>query len=89
MNRATITPTDNGPYLVQGNVTLTDANGIDYEVDHSIALCRCGLSATKPFCDGSHAKAHFSAVNRAGGDYAAGGSSRDRNSLISSSSVML
>ena len=65
MNHATITPTDNGPYLVQGDVTLLDAEGGAYEVTDAIALCRCGLSATKPFCDGSHEKTYFKAVNRA------------------------
>ena len=64
MNHATITPTDNGPYLVQGNVTLLDAEGNAYQVTDTIALCRCGLSATKPFCDGSHEKTYFKAVNR-------------------------
>ena len=65
MNHATITPTDNGPYLVEGNVSVLDAEGNAYEVTGAIALCRCGLSATKPFCDGSHEKACFKAVNRA------------------------
>jgi CDGSH-type Zn-finger protein len=65
MNQATITPTDNGPYLVQGDATLIDADGNAYTVDETIALCRCGLSATKPFCDGSHEKTYFHAVNRA------------------------
>jgi CDGSH-type Zn-finger protein len=65
VNDATITPTDNGPYLVQGTVTLLDAEGNTYEVTDTIALCRCGLSATKPFCDGSHEKTYFKAVNRA------------------------
>ena len=66
MNQAPLTPTDNGPYLVQGDITLTDADGNAYQVDEPIALCRCGLSATKPFCDGSHEKTYFHAVNRAG-----------------------
>ena len=65
MNNVMITPTDNGPYLVQGSVTLLDAEGTQYEVDDTIALCRCGLSSTKPFCDGVHEKANFSAINRA------------------------
>ena len=65
MNHTTITPTDNGPYLVQGDVTLLDADGDADEVTDTIALCRCGLSATKPFCDGSHEKTYFRAVNRA------------------------
>ena len=65
MNEVTITPTDKGPYLVQGSVTLLDAEGNQYEVSDTIALCRCGLSSSKPFCDGAHEKANFSAVNRA------------------------
>ena len=65
MNHGTITPTDNGPYLVEGNITLLDAEGNPYEAGGTIALCRCGLSATKPFCDGSHEKTYFHAVNRA------------------------
>ena len=64
MNEATITH-DNCPYLVQGTVALLDAKGNAYEVTDTIALCRCGLSATKPFCDGSHEKTYFKAVNRA------------------------
>lgn len=65
MTDVTITPTDNGPYLVQGNVTVLDAEGNRYDVDDTIALCRCGRSATKPFCDGSHETTSFKAVNRA------------------------
>ena len=65
MNQTTITPTDNGPYLVQGNVTLRDSEGNHYEVGDTIALCRCGRSSTKPFCDGTHEKANFGALNRA------------------------
>jgi hypothetical protein len=57
MTHATITTTDNGPYLVEGNVTLIDPDGNACDVDRTIALCRCGLSATKPFCDGSHENA--------------------------------
>ena len=65
VNHGTITPTDNGPYLVDGNITLLDAEGNPYETGSTIALCRCGLSATKPFCDGSHEKTYFHAVSRA------------------------
>jgi CDGSH-type Zn-finger protein len=61
----TITPTDNGPYLVEGRVTLLDAEGNRYEVGDSVALCRCGFSSTKPFCDGAYEKTNFAAVNRA------------------------
>jgi CDGSH-type Zn-finger protein len=63
MSYATIRTTDNGPYLVQGNVTLIDADGNAHDVDRTIALCRCGLSANKPFCDGSHERSYVRAVN--------------------------
>jgi CDGSH iron-sulfur domain-containing protein 3 len=64
MNAAAITPTDNGPYLVQGNVTLIDADGTPYHGGDTVALCRGGHSNTKPFCDGTHEKANFVAINR-------------------------
>ena len=65
MNDVTITPTDDGPYLVEGRITLLDAEGNQSEVSDTIALCRCGHSSTKPFCDGTHEKKTFAAVNRA------------------------
>ena len=45
-----------GPYKVTGPVRLVDADGEPIEVPEgdSIVLCRCGRSATKPFCDTSH-----------------------------------
>ena len=52
----------NGPFLVNGLVDLKDAQGNPIPVkDNSIALCRCGGSAKKPFCDGAHVKANFQA----------------------------
>ena len=65
MANATITPLDNGPYLLEGAVAVLDADGNPYDGDGTIALCRCGQSSAKPFCDGSHEKTQFSAVNRA------------------------
>jgi CDGSH-type Zn-finger protein len=62
----TITPTDNGPYLVSGGAMLVDAEGKEYEVRDPVALCRCGHSSAKPFCDGAHERAGFSALDRAG-----------------------
>jgi CDGSH-type Zn-finger protein len=64
MRAVTITPIDNGPYLVGGGVTLRDAEGREYEVGDPIALCRCGHSGTKPFCDGTHETTNFAAVTR-------------------------
>jgi len=62
---ATITPTDNGPYLVKGPISVVDADGNEYEVNDTIALCRCGHSSTKPFCDGAHERSNFAALDRA------------------------
>ena len=62
----TITPLENGPYLVKGTVTVVDADGAEYHVERAtIALCRCGASTTKPFCDGTHSKIGFAAAERA------------------------
>ena len=62
----TITPLENGPYLVKGPVTVMDADGSEYHVERStIALCRCGGSTNKPFCDGTHSKIGFAAAERA------------------------
>ena len=51
----------NGPYLVEGDVELLDVNGarIDTSDRPRIALCRCGGSVSKPFCDGTHSKIGF------------------------------
>jgi CDGSH-type Zn-finger protein len=58
---------DNGPYKVTGPVRLIDADGDRFEVPEggSIVLCRCGLSATKPFCDSSHKTGGFESCVRA------------------------
>jgi CDGSH-type Zn-finger protein len=58
---------ENGPYLVKGAVTLTDADGNAYDLEgkDSIALCRCGGSTNKPFCDGTHSKIGFAGAERA------------------------
>lgn len=48
-----------GPLFVRGRVTIVAADGTAYEVRNRIALCRCGASANKPFCDGSHASIEF------------------------------
>ncbi|MDC0262272.1 CDGSH iron-sulfur domain-containing protein [Planctomycetaceae bacterium] len=46
----------NGPILVSGPITLNDTQGNSYDLGGkaAIALCRCGATANKPFCDGSH-----------------------------------
>jgi CDGSH-type Zn-finger protein len=44
-----------GPIWVRGGIPVTAADGTPYEVRNRVALCRCGASSNKPFCDGSHA----------------------------------
>ncbi|MEB8336986.1 CDGSH iron-sulfur domain-containing protein [Streptomyces endophyticus] len=59
MSDATITPSEDGPYLVSGPVTLTDVDGREIPHPDPVSLCRCGASANKPFCDGSHLTTDF------------------------------
>lgn len=43
-----------GPLIVRGDFVLDDLDGGPVPTGHMVALCRCGRSATKPLCDGSH-----------------------------------
>ncbi len=66
MDEVMIKVRESGPYLVRGKVALTDADGNPYTVEgETIALCRCGGSQTKPFCDGTHRNNGFAASERA------------------------
>ena len=59
---ATITPYRDGPLIVRGDFRLVDQDGAEIDPGRkTIALCRCGKSAIKPFCDGSHKRSGFSA----------------------------
>jgi CDGSH-type Zn-finger protein/uncharacterized Fe-S cluster protein YjdI len=49
-----------GPLLVKGNLTLSGGSGRDCWTGKQVALCRCGASENKPFCDGAHKKVGFS-----------------------------
>jgi len=55
---ANITPMPNGPYIVKNVKKLFNIKG-QIEADETVALCRCGASENKPFCDGSHQKIGF------------------------------
>jgi len=60
----------NGPYRVEsdGDVKVVDWEGREYRFDRlPIALCRCGASTNKPFCDGTHSKVGFQAAEAAVG----------------------
>lgn len=48
-----------GPLWIRGGIPIVDADDVAYEVRNRVTLCRCGSSANKPFCDGSHIKAGF------------------------------
>ncbi len=65
-----ITVKRNGSYRVEapaGTVELVDADGNSYDLagKESFSLCRCGASATKPFCDGTHKSIAFQAEDMA------------------------
>ena len=62
--RSRISPLRDGPYLVAVD-DLTNSKGERLEAWHGVALCRCGASAKKPFCDGSHISIGFSSERRA------------------------
>ena len=50
----------NGPYVIDDDAEVVDWNGAPYPIDRRpIALCRCGASLRKPFCDGSHSRVGF------------------------------
>ena len=59
---ATVTPYPDGPLLVRGDVELVSVDGTPILTNRrTVALCRCGLSTIKPFCDGTHKAAGFRA----------------------------
>ena len=45
----------NGPLWIRGGIPIVAADGFEYEVRNRVALCRCGRSSNKPYCNGSHA----------------------------------
>jgi CDGSH-type Zn-finger protein len=62
MDEATITPYRDGPLLVRGPFRLLDQDGNEIEAGRdTVALCRCGKSRLRPFCDGSHKVVRFRA----------------------------
>jgi len=61
-----ITPYRDGPLLVRGPFTLRDQDGNEISVEReTVALCRCGRSRIRPFCDGSHKVVRFRAPSAA------------------------
>jgi CDGSH-type Zn-finger protein len=67
MSDVVIRCSPNGPYLVKGPVTVVDPTGAEHPIadGKTAALCRCGGSTTKPFCDGTHSRTGFQAAEAA------------------------
>lgn len=58
---------ENGPLIITGPVKVIDHEGNEFDLPNEkgdIALCRCGHSAHKPFCDGSHRNCGFVAAEK-------------------------
>lgn len=67
MSNVTIKALKDGPLLVQGEMELLDSEGKPFKLaNESTALCRCGGSSNKPFCDGTHSRAGFQSTVSAG-----------------------
>lgn len=58
-DHAEVTVVKNGPIRVFGNVRITHSDGSTEDRERVTALCRCGLSQNKPFCDGTHKKENW------------------------------
>ncbi|MCP4382767.1 MAG: iron-binding protein [Hyphomicrobiales bacterium] len=54
-----VTPTENGPLMVQGNLEVLHGSGRRSSTVTKAFFCRCGHSANKPYCDGSHKRVGF------------------------------
>jgi CDGSH-type Zn-finger protein len=60
MSNTVIQTLKNAPYPVKGEIELKDGDGKPIPIkDKPCALCRCGQSGNKPFCDGTHMKDNF------------------------------
>ena len=61
--QGTIRPVPNGPYIVVGPIKLVDPEGNEFTWEGGqVALCRCGGSSHKPFCDGTHRTNGFESI---------------------------
>lgn len=50
---------NDGPFILEGNFILKDENGNEIVIEKNVALCRCGASTNKPFCDGKHRNINY------------------------------
>lgn len=67
MSEVTIRCRENGPLVVTGPVKVTDHEGNVYDTSEreNVALCRCGSTGRRPFCDGSHRQSDWKASETA------------------------
>lgn len=62
MDGCSITPYENGPLIIRGDFNILDQDGNEIERRRkTVALCRCGHSKIRPFCDGTHRPLNFRA----------------------------
>lgn len=62
----TVKVLENGPLLVTGDIEVVDSDGANFKWEGTAAaLCRCGGSGNKPFCDGTHTSIEFKDATRA------------------------
>lgn len=69
MSEVRIRMRPNGPFVVEGPFTLVDSEGAEFTISPdkpAVALCRCGESKNRPFCDGAHKGCGFDSDERAG-----------------------
>jgi CDGSH-type Zn-finger protein len=59
MPDVTVTVSEDGPYIVEGDIRITDYDGRELGLPYDVQLCRCGHSGNQPFCDGAHAAIDF------------------------------
>jgi CDGSH-type Zn-finger protein len=61
MEKVKVIVNNNGSLRIEGDIALYDASGKQYDLNgrSKISLCRCGQSANKPFCDGTHSRCGF------------------------------
>ena len=70
MSDVNVRTREDGPLVVTGSISLVDhlGNAFDTGDKDNIALCRCGVSKNRPFCDGSHRECGFKAAETASSD---------------------
>ncbi len=68
MADVTIRMRPNGPFVAEGSVRVIDSEGNEFSLNpekKAVALCRCGASENRPFCDGAHNRCGFESDERA------------------------